>query len=139
MKLKEIGVYFIQETWLEGNAFDKMINGYHVFCHNGDIGNHNFRGVAIVLSPRYYDGWKAAGARLPITTDATGEFAGRFISLNVQLANNDPTGKQIRGARGHNHLALTLISVYHPCTKTGDDNTYSRFLDTLDDFLNKAC
>jgi hypothetical protein len=138
IKLKEIDVYFIQETWLEGNVFDETINGYHVFCHNGDIGNHTFRGVAIVLSPRYYDGWKAAGARPPITTNATGEFAGRFISLNIQLANNDATGKQIRGKRGHNHLALTLISVYHPCTKTGDDDTYLHFLDTLDDLLNKA-
>ena len=62
MKLKEIDVYFIQETWLEGDMFNEMINGYHVFCHNGGVGHHSFRGVAIVLSPRYYDGWKAAGA-----------------------------------------------------------------------------
>jgi hypothetical protein len=48
MKLKEIDVYFLQETWLEGDMFDETINGYHVFCHNGGIGHHNFRGVAIV-------------------------------------------------------------------------------------------
>ena len=52
MKLKDINVYFVQETWLEGDVFDEIINGYHVFRHNGGVGNHNFRGVAIILSPR---------------------------------------------------------------------------------------
>jgi hypothetical protein len=56
MKLKEIDVFFVQETWLEGDVYDKTINGYHVFRHNGGVGHHNFCGVAIVLSPRYYDG-----------------------------------------------------------------------------------
>ena len=118
--------------------FDEMINGYHVFRYNGGIGHHNFRGVAIVLSPRYYDGWKAAGARPPITTDATGEFAGRFISLNIKLTSNDCTGKRTRGKKGDQYLALTLTSVYHPCTKTGDAETYLRFLDILDELLGKA-
>ena len=96
MKLKGIDVYFIQETWLEGDVFDEIINGYHVFRHNGGVGNHNFFGVAIILSPCYHEGWKAAGARPPITTDATGEFAGQFISLNIKLASNNRAGKTIR-------------------------------------------
>jgi exonuclease III len=43
------------------------------------------------------------------------------------------------GARkqGNKQLALTLASVYHPCTKTGDDKTYLCFLDTLDALLNQ--
>jgi hypothetical protein len=32
MKLKHLYVYFVQETWLEGDVFDEIINGYHVFC-----------------------------------------------------------------------------------------------------------
>jgi hypothetical protein len=95
MKLKGIDVYFIQETWLEGDVFDETINGYHIFRHNREVGNHNFHGVAIILSPRYHKGWKATGARPPITTNAKGEFAGRFISLNIKLASNDRTGKTI--------------------------------------------
>jgi hypothetical protein len=79
MKTKSLDVYFVQETWLEGDIFDEVINGYHIFRHNGGKGNHNFRGVAIKLSPRYLEGWKAAGARPPMTTDAAGEFAGRCI------------------------------------------------------------
>jgi exonuclease III len=50
MKLKQLDVYFVQETWLEGDVFNEIINGYHGFHHNGKLGNHNFRGVAIILS-----------------------------------------------------------------------------------------
>jgi hypothetical protein len=64
MKLKQLDVYFVQETWLKGNIFDEVINGYHVFCHNGKKGKHNLCGVIIILSPRYHNGWKYAGACL---------------------------------------------------------------------------
>ncbi len=137
MKTKNLDIYFVQETWLKGDVFNEIINGYQVFRHNGGKGNHNFRGVAIIFSPRYHKGWKAAGARPPLTTDATSEFAGRFISLNILLTSHDKLGKQVRGKKGTKHLALTLISVYHPCTKRGADNIYTRFLDTLDSLLNK--
>ena len=76
MKLKDIDVCFVQETWLKGDVFDEIINGYHDFRHNEGVGNHNFHGVAIILSPHYHEGWKAAGARPPITADAMGEIAG---------------------------------------------------------------
>jgi hypothetical protein len=52
LKLKGIDAYFVQVTWLEGDVFGEIVNGFHVFCHNGEIGHHNFRGVAIILSPR---------------------------------------------------------------------------------------
>jgi hypothetical protein len=81
-----------EATW--GDVFDKTINRYHVFCHNGEIGNHNFHGVAIILSPCYQEGWKATGAWQPITTDAKGKFTGWFISLNIKLASNDCFGKK---------------------------------------------
>jgi hypothetical protein len=137
MKTKSLDVYFVQETWLEGEVFDEVINGYHVFRHNGGKGNHNFRGVAIILLPHYYTGWKAAGARPSITTDTAGKFAGRYISINVILNSRDRMGKQVRGKKGDKHLALTLASVYHPCTKTGSEEIYVRFLNTLDTLLSK--
>ena len=89
MKTKSLDVYFVQETWLEGDTFDEVINGYHVFRDIGGKGNHNFHGVAIILSPQYYQGWKAAGARPPLTTDMTGEFAGRCITINITLTRYD--------------------------------------------------
>jgi hypothetical protein len=102
MKTKNLDVYFIQEMWLKGNAFDEVINGYHVFRHNGDLGNHNFHGVAIILSPRYYEGWKAAGATPPITTNTTGEFLGRYISITVKLDSHDKQAKLVQGKKGTN-------------------------------------
>ncbi len=138
MNLKGIVAYFVQETWLEGDVFDEIINGFHVFCHNGEIGHHNFRGVAIILSSYYHEGWKATGARPPTTTDAKGEFVGRFISLNIKLASNDHLGKKVQGKQGDMQINLTLVSAYHPCTKTGDDEIYLRFLETLDMLLGQA-
>ncbi len=137
MKTKSLDVYFVQETWLEGDAFDKVINGYHIFKHNGGKGNHNFHSIAIILSPQYYDGWKNAGARPPITTHAAGEFAGCYISINVSLKSYNKLGKQVCGKKGDKHLALTLASVYHPCTKTGLEDSYARFLNTLDTLPSK--
>jgi exonuclease III len=137
LKTKSLDVYFVQGTWLEGDAFNKVINSYHVFRHNGGKDNHNFQGVAIILSPRYYQGWKAAGARPPLTADAAGEFAGRYISINVIFKSYDRMGKQVRGKKENKHLAITLASVYHPCTKTGAEDVYACFLDTLNTLLSK--
>lgn len=42
-------------------------------------------------------------------------------------------GKQVQGKNSAKKtLALTLASVYHPCTKSGAEDIYTRFLDTLD-------
>jgi hypothetical protein len=46
--------------------------------------------------------------------------------------------KKVRGKQGDKQLALTLASVYHPCTKTGNDEPYLGFLETLDTLLGKA-
>jgi hypothetical protein len=70
--------------------------------------------------------------------DAAGEFAGQFISINIKLASNDHAGKTIRGKQGHKQLALTLASVYHPCTKTSNSKLYLRFFETLDNLLGRA-
>jgi hypothetical protein len=56
MKLKQLDVHFVQETWLKGDVFDEIINGYHIFCHNGCLGNHIYHGVAIILLPHYHEG-----------------------------------------------------------------------------------
>ncbi len=55
----------------------------------------------------------------------------------MSLKSYDKLGKQVCGKKGDKHLALTLASVYHPCTKTGLEDIYARFLDTLDTLLSK--
>jgi hypothetical protein len=83
MRQNNIGVWLVQETWEDGDKFDVNVNGYHIFCHNTNQGEngcqHLFRGVAIILSPLFYDAWKAAGSPPPITTDSNNDFVGRFI------------------------------------------------------------
>ena len=56
------------------------------------------------------------------------------MTLKIQ----DRLGKQVQGKTGDKHLDLTLILVYHPCTKTGSEDVYTRFLDTLDSLLRKS-
>jgi hypothetical protein len=97
MKVKCLDVYFLQDTWLEDNEFDIDVGGYHVFHHNGQNGNHLHNGVAIVLSPCHYAGWKAAGAAPPITTDTASEFVGCFIGITIKLESRDKRGRTIRG------------------------------------------
>jgi hypothetical protein len=69
-----------------------------------------------------------------MTTDMAGEFVGLYISINVSLKSYNRMGKQAPGKKGDKHLALTLASVYHSCTKTGSEDIYARFLDTLDHY-----
>ena len=99
MKVKCLDVYFLQNTWLEDGEFDVNIGGYHVFCHNGPNGNHLHHGMAIVLSPRYYAGWKAAGAAPPIATDTASEFMGCFIGITIKLESLDKGGHTIKGKK----------------------------------------
>ena len=89
MRHDDIDAWLVQETWLEDNDYSTSIGGYHMFRHNSLIGttgrDHLFRGVAIILSPRYYLAWRAAGSPSPITTESSGNFAGRFIGLNLKF------------------------------------------------------
>ncbi len=89
MHCDDIDAWLIQETWLEDDDFDTNIGGYHIFRTNSPIGetgrNHLFRGVTIILLPRFYQAWKSVGSPTPITTDTSGAFAGRFIGLPLKL------------------------------------------------------
>ena len=134
MRRDNIGAYLVQESWLEGDDFDVDIGGYHVFRHNsyrGDEGRgHLFKGVAIILSPEYYDAWKAAGSPPPVTTDHDSEFVGRFISLTVKFKSYNSAGKPVP----KKFIKLTLASVYHPC----DDDAHERFNGELNSLLTKT-
>ena len=135
MAKKQIDAYFIQETWIEGDDFDTEVGGYHVFRHNGPLGSNLHRGVAIVLSPRYYAGWKAAGGKDPIVLAQEDEFVGRIIGLTIKLECRNSRGRKIKGGKQkRNSLVVSLVSAYHPCQS---DDEYSRFLDKMDTALQK--
>ncbi len=57
--------------------------------------------------------------------------------MNITLASNNSVGKQVQGKQANKQLALNLASVYHPCTKTGNNETYLQFLNTLDALLSQ--
>jgi hypothetical protein len=61
MWFNDIDAWFVQEMWLEDDDFNTTIGGYHLFRHNSPIDktghDHLFRGVAIILSPRYFLVW----------------------------------------------------------------------------------
>jgi hypothetical protein len=135
MKSKCLDVYFLQDTWLKDDEFDIDVDGYHVFRHNGPKENHHHHGVAIVLSPRNYAGWKAAGAAAPITTDTAGDFVGRFVRITIKLECCNRKGRSVKDRnKKETSLVLSLVSAYHPCC-TDDD--HARFLKIVDDLLSK--
>jgi hypothetical protein len=129
MKELNIDAYFLQETWWEDNKFDEVINGYHMFRHNASLGNHNYKGVAIILSPRYYEGWIAAGKQEP----KVGKSVGRIISLTIKLECNNQHGHKVKGKNGKKYISLSLVSAYHPHREEGDE--YAMFVDELDGHL----
>jgi hypothetical protein len=74
------------------------------------------RGVAIVLSPQYYAGWKAAGAAALITMLPDDEFVGCFIGLTVKLECRNKPGWKVKGRKKQEtSIVLSLVSTYHPC------------------------
>jgi hypothetical protein len=97
MQVNNINAWLVQETWLEEDDFNTDIGGYHLFRHNSLVGttgrNHLFRGVAIILSPRYFLVWKAARSPSPIRTGPTGDFVGQFIGLNRKFDCFDRLGR----------------------------------------------
>jgi hypothetical protein len=134
MRVNDIDAWLIQETWLEEDDYDTVVGGYHIFRHNSPIGStgrdHLFRGVAIILSPRYYLAWKTAGSPSPITTASTGVFAGRFIGLNLKFDcfGFDSHGRQVKGKS----LSIFLASVYHHC----HDIPHEQCIETLNSLLH---
>ena len=132
MRQNDVGAWLVQETWEEGDEFDVDVDGYHIFRHNavrGDSGRqHLFRGVAIILSPLFYDAWKAAGSPSPITTTPDDDFVGRFIRMHFKFDSFDQRGRRIKGKT----LSMSLISAYFPC----DDQRHEQFCAHLDSMIS---
>jgi hypothetical protein len=134
MRVNDIDAWLVQETWLEDNDLNTDIGGSHLFRHNSPVGttgrDHLFRGVAIILSPRYFLAWKAAGPPSPITTGSTGEFVGQFIGLNLKFDCFDSLRRRVKGKS----LSLFLASIYHPCHNA----PHEQFLETLSSIFQKV-
>ena len=107
------------------------MGGYHIFQHNALCGEdgrrHLFKGVAIILSPMFYQAWHAAGSLSPITTNPSDKFAGRIIYLKLRFTSFDDRGKCIKGK----YTSIALMSVYFPCNDRQHDRFCSMFNSVL--------
>ncbi len=105
-----MGAWSVQKTWEEGDEFDVEVGGYHIFCHNSTKGKdgrqHLFKGVGIILSPKFHAVWHAVGSPPPITFPNE-EIAGQFIQLNVKFDSYNSPRKCIKGkSRNSPHLSV---------------------------------
>ena len=98
--MKKNSIYCIQETWLDGD-FVKEINGYIMFHHGlkKQICSRGQKGVAIILSPEFYNYYKLSGARPLIIPDNEnneefGRFIGIYLSLHVKTNNKGAYSKK---------------------------------------------
>ena len=73
--------------------------------------------------------WKDVGGLDPIQTKKGGTFEGRFIGIQLKLAEFDDRGKKIKGKC----QKMFLASVYHPY-----DKTHQAFNTELNDILTRV-
>ena len=82
---RNLSVYCIQETWLDGN-FIKEIEGYTVFHHGlvKQVCKRGQNGVAIILSPEFTIFYNKSGSKPQVnpTISSSVDF-GRFIGLKL--------------------------------------------------------
>ena len=84
---RNLSVYCIQETWLDGN-FIKEIEGYTVFHHGlvKQVCKRGQNGVAIILSPEFTIFYNKSGSKQQVNpkTSSSVEF-GRFLGLKLSI------------------------------------------------------
>ena len=121
---RDIDVYCVQETWLEGN-WEKLINGF-LFIHHGvkkcscKRGN---RGVGIFLSPHMQKCYERVenGNRCQSGDNDDDITSGRFLSIKVQLSSTfkltDGAFRRKRKKQKSIYTFLKICSVYMPRKK----------------------
>jgi len=138
MEEHNIDAYLVQETNMRG-SWEKLVkrdSGSYLILHHNHDEDANGRGVAIFLSPAFVMAYERAGRVEPITTDATGQFCGRFIGIWISYPNYDSYGKRIRG-----DMKLFLASAHYPKSNTSvsymasDTLKYEQFTHELSELL----
>ncbi len=81
----------------------------------------------MILSPTFYQAWRAAGSLPPITIDPDDKFSGRIICLKLKFTSFDNRGECIKGK----YISIALMSVYFPC----NHRHHERFCNVFDSVL----
>ena len=83
-----INAFMIQETWKTGNSVETIRN-HTIFYHsiNKHKSRRGERGIAIVLSPKFYQFYEEARGVPPrcTTTDPGNELGGRYMELTLKI------------------------------------------------------
>jgi exonuclease III len=126
MDEKDIDVYLIQETWLEGDLDQWMINGITFFSHGPKKQNSSRGrgGLAIGLSQKAMKAWVRAGKpdirRHGLMDDTT-----RIMGIDLRV----PAGNSFEN--------LTIFNIYAPSTHGNELETVENFWTELEDELVK--
>ena len=116
MITNNIMVYFIQETWIVGSR-GKLVREHMVFQHNREERIIGFKGkipgrVAIILSSKAVEVWRAVRLKPPIMTPMDSPFIGRFIGVKLSFPQINQYEKQVQG-----NTTIFVASVYRPVDK----------------------
>jgi hypothetical protein len=122
MEEKDIDVYLIQETWLEGNVDHWNINGTTFFTHGPEKQNSSRGrgGVAIGLSKKALKAWARAGKK-DIRRHGVMDDTTRIMGIDLKV----PSGNSFKN--------LTIFNVYAPSTHGNDIETVEDFWTNLED------
>jgi exonuclease III len=126
MEEKNIDVYLLQETWLEGNVDHWCINGITFFTHGPEkqSSSRGRGGLAIALSKKALKAWIRAGKpdirRHGVMDDTT-----RIMGIDLKV----PVGKSFEN--------LTIFNIYAPSTHGNEIETVENFWTEVEDQLMK--
>ena len=119
MARKRIDVYYIKETWLDGD-FIRKIDWYAIFHHGlkEQTCSRGKNGVAIILSPTFSKYYKLSGSLPPIISQEDDITMGRFIGIKLDfklkvIKKGAFRKKNIK----FETIKLFISSAYHPVHK----------------------
>ena len=119
---RNLSVYCIQETWLDGN-FIKEIEGYTVFHHGlvKQVCKRGHNGVAIILSPEFTIFYNKSGSKPQVNPTISssvefGRFIGLKLSINVKTVLKGAFQKKKKSNKMQT-INVFISFVYHPTDK----------------------
>ena len=132
MARKRIDVYYIKETWLDGD-FIRKIDWYAIFHHGlkEQTCSRGKNGVAIILSPTFSKYYKLSGSLPPVIPKeddiSMGRFIGIKLDLKVKILKKGAFRKKIIKFET---IKLFISSAYHPVHEK-DQVDFNTFLSSI--------
>ena len=137
---RNLSVYCIQETWLDGN-FVKEIEVYTIFHHGLEkkVCKRGQNGVAIILSPEFIIFYNKYGSKPQVNPTKTnnvefGRFLGLKLSISVKISMKGAFQKKNKSNKMQT-IILCISSVYHPTDRVLQSEFNDYFSSTSDSII----